>query len=162
MSGSPRDGGDRSAARGGSGNHGPAPGPDALRRARTCWEQSGEDFKDAGRRLKQRNWLDASYLHYQSAVTALISVCRLHGEVRVPANSAVQLAALCAGEEPCFAGLEEACGELEEVLQRGPYDAGRDPLEEERLANRCRTHAAAVRDSVRGYLKEHRKRYFKP
>lgn len=165
MNGSPRGGGasDRGGGdRGGGGSRNPAPGPDALRRARNYWEQSGEDCKDAGQRLQHRNWLDASYLHYQSAVNALICVCHLHGKFRVPANSAVQLAASCAGEEPRFAGLREACGELEEVLQRGPYDAGRDPLEEERLANRCQAHAGIVRDTVRGYLKDNRKRYFKP
>ena len=140
----------------------PSPSPDILRRARNYWEQSGEDCKDAGRRLQQHHWLDASYLDYQSAVNALICVCYLHGEIRVPANSAVQLAALCAADAPRFAELEEACAELEDVLQRGPYDAGRDPGEEERLAQSCRTHADTVRNTVRGYLKENRKRYFKP
>ena len=160
MNGSPHGGG--SGAGGDAGSRNPAPSPDARRRARNYWEQSGEDFKEAGRRLKLRNWLDASYLHYQSAVNALICVCYLHGEFRAPANSAVQLAALCAGEEPRFARLQEACGELEEVLQRSPYDAGRDPEEEKRLAQRCRTHADTVRETVRGYLKENRQRYFRP
>ena len=140
----------------------PSPSPDTLRRARNYWEQSGADHKDAGRRLKLHDCLDASYMDYQSAVNALICVCILHGELRAPANSAVQLAVLCAGEEPRFSRLQEACGELEAVLQRGPYDPGRDAGEEERLAQQSHAHAKAVRDTVRGYLKENRRRYFKP
>lgn len=140
----------------------PAPGPDALRRARTFWEQSQADLKDARRRLRARDWLQSSYLSYQASLNALISVCYLHGELRPPNASTLQLSALLQGYDPHFERVEAAAQELDAAHELNPYAAERDEADERRRSRLYYDHSDSILKTVRGYLKTHRRRFFAP
>jgi hypothetical protein len=89
-------------------------------------------------------------------------VCFLHGRFQLPSHSAVQLASLAQELDPRFAALGPSCQALEGVQERGPYDEARAEAEERAESRDCFRHSESVRKTVRGYLKEHRKRFFSP
>jgi HEPN domain-containing protein len=133
-----------------------------LRRARTCWEQSRLDRQEARRRLKARAWLESRYFSFQASINALTCVCLLHGRFQVPSHSAVRLAGLVQELDARFSALGPACQALEGVQDRGPYDEAREETEERAESRDCFRHSEAVRKAVRGYLREHRQRFFSP
>jgi hypothetical protein len=140
----------------------PTPTPEAVRRARTFWEQGQADLKESRRRLRARAWLDSSYLSFQASLNALSSVCTLHGEFRLPSHSTGRLAALAQGYDPRFAALGEPAQELEAVQELNPYAAGRDAAEEQRRSRLYYAHSDSILKAVRGYLKTHRRHFFAP
>lgn len=141
------------------------PSADTLRRARTFWEQSGLDLAEARRRLRGGDGLDASYLSFQAAINALTSLCYLHGEFRVPNHSATQLAARLQELEPELdptPALAEAAAALDAVQGLTPYAAQRNPDDERRHGRLYYDHGSAILNTVKRYLKRHRKRFFAP
>lgn len=138
------------------------PSADGLRRARTFWEQSQADLKEARRRMRARAYLDSSYLSYQASLNALTTVCYLHGEYRVPNHSTEQLAAKVEALVPHLAPVEEPAQALEAVQELNPFAPDRDAAEERRQSRLYYDHSDSILKAVRAYLKAHRKRFFAP
>ena len=138
------------------------PSPEAVRRARTFWEQSRQDLQEARRKLKARSYLDSSYLSLQAAINSMMSVCYLNGEFRVPNFSTIQLAGRLEGFDARFRAIAPHCRALEEVQSRSPYDPARDEADERSQSRLNYAHGDAILKAVRVYLKENRKRFFSP
>lgn len=138
------------------------PSPETVRRSRLYWEQSQEDLKGAWKQWRGQSYLESSYLSLQAALNAMATVCTLHGHLRLPVFSPLKLAGLCETADARFAGLSGPCEALEAVQERGPYDEARDAEEEKSHARLCYDHSDRILKTVRGYLKENRRRYFAP
>lgn len=138
------------------------PNEEVVRRAEVFWRQSRDDLKAARRALKGHEHLECSYLSFQAALNALTSVCYLQGRVQLPNFSTVQLAAICAEHDGRFAALEEPAGSLETVQRWDPFRTETAPEDAPALARENYRHGEAVLNTVRGYLKEHRRRFFRP
>ncbi|MBI4082668.1 MAG: HEPN domain-containing protein [Candidatus Lambdaproteobacteria bacterium] len=138
----------------------PKPTPDTLRRARVYWEQSRADLKLSRRRLREGAFLECAYFSLQAATNALSTVCRLHGHVQLPQHSLGRLAELCAEADGRFRGPAPSLAALEAVMARSPFEPPQPDAEAQSRA--CLDHAETILDTVRGYLREHRRRYFAP
>ena len=138
------------------------PTSEAIRRARTFWEQSQTDLKEARRRMRAKSYLDSSFLSFQASINALTSVCYLHGEYRVPNHSTARLAALLQGFDDHFEPVQAPAQALEAVQELNPYAAERDETEERRISRVHYDHSDSILKSVRRYLKIHRRRFFAP
>ena len=137
------------------------PSAETLRRAQMLWEQSGLDLRQAKRFRREKRWLEGSFLAIQAALNALTALCGLQGHFRLPNYSAVQLASLCAQEEPAFEALLPTCRALDEAQEQSPF--AEIPAPEAKAAGtRTLAHSTEVISAVRTHLKKHRKKYFKP
>lgn len=145
------------------------PSTETLRRARMFWEQSGQDLKEARRQLRAGASLESGYFSLQAALNALSAVCILHGHVQLPQTSTLHMLALCREEDPCFDHLGEACTGLEAAAEQSPFrelaassDAGGDKAAGEAAGKAHLEQCDSVIKTVRGYLKDNRKRFFAP
>ena len=138
-----------------------SPSGQALRRAQLFWEQSNQDIRAAKDKLK-RAPLESAYLSVQAALNALTVVSYLNGKFQLPNFSTARMAAEAAGVDSRFETLREACEALEAVQHRSPFEADPDPVALADLGKTSFDHGRHVIDSVRGYLKEHQKRFFSP
>lgn len=139
-----------------------SPSPETLRRARLFWEQSGQDLKDAGQRLRAGANLESGYYSLQAALNALSAVCTLHGHFQLPQSSTLHMLALCRAADPRFARLDEACTALEEAAAQNPF-APNPGTDGGKAAGKARlSQSNEIIKAVRGYLKDNRKRFFAP
>ncbi len=130
-----------------------------MRRGGAYWAQGRADLKEARARLRKGRPLDSAYMSLQAAINALSAVCYLNGVARIPNHGAQALLALCAEADGRFDALVEDCAVLETVQERNPHDPEADAAEEARFAASCHGHGEAVIRMVKGYLKEHRRRF---
>jgi hypothetical protein len=140
----------------------PPPSPQAVRRARLFWEQAAQDHGAARDKQRGHAPLEAAYLSFQAALNALTAVCYLNGRFQLPNFSTARMAALCAEVDGRFEAILAACEALEAVQERSPFDAAPDAAALDALGKASVGHGTQVLEAVRGYLKEHRKRFFAP
>jgi hypothetical protein len=140
----------------------PDPSPESLRRAKLFWEQAREDHRNARKKRKAKEHLESGYLSFQAALNALTVVCYVNGQFRLPNHRTVGMAGLCAGIDARFEALREACGELDTVQDRSPFDAQPDGAALAELSRTALAHGERVLAAVAAYLKEHRARMFSP
>lgn len=133
-----------------------------LRRARACWEQSLADLKEARALLRQGRQLQSAYLSLQAALNAMASVCTLHGEFQYPAHSPTQMSSICASLDAHFNALAAPCAALESVQEQNPFAEEVSSPESRKEAREAYRHGKNVLGVVRGYLRTHRQKYFKP
>jgi hypothetical protein len=138
------------------------PTPEALRRAQVFWRQAEADLKDATKKHKAKAHLESGYLSFQGAINALTVVCYLHGRFQVPNFSAAKMAALCQDVDGRFTALDAACAALEQAQGHSPFGPPSPPAELLAMSQAALDGGRAVVETVRGYLKEHRRRYFTP
>lgn len=139
-----------------------APTPEALRRAKVFWQQARQDAKSAAKKRRAGDHLESGYLSFQAAINALTVVCYLQGTFQVPNYSATKMASLCQDVDARFAALGPACAALEEVQAHSPFQPAAEPAVLAELSRASLEHGQAVVETVRGFLKEHRRRFFAP
>lgn len=138
------------------------PTPEALRRAKLFWEQASEDHRNAGKKLKAKAYLESGYLSFQAALNALSVVCYLNGKFRLPNHSTAQMAALCAGIDPRFEAVRDACEGLDAVQQQSPFGPQPDDTALDGMSRTALHNGKSVLDAVSGYLKANRRHAFAP
>jgi len=139
-----------------------APTPDTIRRARVFWLQSQDDLKLARRHLRRRSYHDGSFLSMQAALNALSTVCRLHGHFMPPQHGLREMLGLCGQCDPRFDAVLAGEAALDTVPERNPFAPADPPEAAEAFTRSCLAEAEQVVGAVRGYLKEHRRRFFAP
>jgi hypothetical protein len=138
------------------------PSPEALRRAQVFWQQAQQDVKSAAKRHQAGKHLESGYLSFQGAINALTVVCYLHGRFQVPNFSAVKMASLCQDLDARFEALQPACVALEQVQEHSPFQPAAEPAVLVELSRASLAGGRTVLETVRGYLKEQRRRFFAP
>lgn len=138
------------------------PSAEALRRAQVFWHQAQDDAQRAKKQHRAGAHLESGYLSFQAAINALAAVAYLHGQFRGPTYSAAKMAALCEELDPRFGSVAEACRALEAVQEHSPFRPPEHPAALAPLAAASLAHVQAVLQAVRAFLKENRRRYFKP
>ena len=140
------------------------PTSETIRRARVFWEQSAQDLKEARRMLRRKDFLRSSFLSLQAAMNGLAAVCHLHGHFQLPTGGPAQLLGLCAQADPRFGEQVGAYPALERVLEQEPFAPGRASETEVEAAfgRQCLEEGERLLESVKGYLRENRERFFAP
>jgi hypothetical protein len=138
------------------------PTPETLRRAQVFWRQAEADLKAAAKQQKAQAHVESGYLSFQGAINALTVVCYLQGQFQVPNYSAAKMAALCQDTDERFARLAAACAALEQVQVHSPFGSPAPPDVMAQVSRAGLEGGRTVLETVRRYLKEHRRRYFAP
>ena len=138
------------------------PSPETIRRARVFWEQSAEDLKSARALLKRKEFVQSSFLSLQASLNGLGAVCHLHGHYQLPTGGPARLLGLCAQADPRFGEAMAGFPALERVVEQEPFSPERRPEQEAALGKECLAEGERLLKLVKGYLKEHRARFFAP